>query len=171
MRAPELDPSEHVRGERIKVVQEPFERLWPAVLSALPGEGLRLAHVDRKRGAIATRPVRYTGEDVRRRLADIADVSGARREGLNRVSELAITYYLLLAPAGPAGTKVNVRSSIDAIDRSETYFFGPGLFEILPRHFDVPSRGVAERELLRRLASNLFTTEEMLFLLGEPGID
>jgi hypothetical protein len=171
VRAPELDPKEHVRGERIRIVQEPFDRLWPAVLEALPAEGVRVAHADRARGAIATRAVRYTGPDVHRQLADIADLSRARREGLTRVSELAVTYYLLLAPAGDAGTRLNVRSSIDAIDRSETFFFGPGLFEILPRHFEVPSRGVAERELLRRLVANLFTTEEMLFLLGEPGID
>ena len=63
-----------------------------------------------------------------------------------------------------------MRSSIDAIDRSGVVFPG-GLFDVVPVRVEVPSRGVAERDLLRRLAANLFTAEEMLFLLGEPGVD
>ena len=48
---------------------------------------------------------------------------------------------------------------------------GPGILEAVPRHVEVPSRGVVERELLHRLAGNLFSAEEVLFLLGEPGAD
>ena len=36
LRGPELDPKEHVRGERQRLVQVPFEQLWPAVVGALP---------------------------------------------------------------------------------------------------------------------------------------
>jgi len=41
----------------------------------------------------------------------------------------------------------------------------------VPRRIELPSRGVVERELVRRLAASLFTAEEMLFVLGEPGFD
>ena len=171
VRAPELDPKEHVRGERQRVVQEPLERLWPAVLRALPDEGLQVARADQARGAIATHAVRYTGRDVQKRLAEIGDLARARAAGLQRVSELEVTYYLLLASAGDAGTTLRIRSTIQAIDRSEPIFLGPGIFQVLPHHVDVPSRGIVEHELLHRLVANLFTAEEMLFLLGEPGID
>ena len=171
VRAPGLDPSEHVAGERQRVVQEPIERLWPLLLKALPDEGLRVIHADQKRGAIATSPVRITGREVQKRLAEIGDLSRARQAGLERVSELEVRYFLLLASAGGAGTRLRIRSSIDAVDRSDPSFLGPGLFQIVPRHVEVPSRGVVEGELMRRLAANLFTAEEMLFFLGEPGID
>jgi len=168
---PELDPKEHLRGEHMRVVQEPFERLWPAVLHGLEEEGLGVAAADRARGTIATRPVRYAGADLQKKLAEIADLSRARGEGMGRVSELAVTYFLLLAPAGAAGTSLKIRSAIDAIDRSEAIFLGPGVFQVVPRHIDVPSRGVVEHDLMRRLAANLFTAEEMLFMLGELGVD
>ena len=168
---PELDPKEHLRGEHTRLVQEPFERLWPAVLHGLEEEGLRVAEADRGRGAIATRPVRFAGADVQKKLAEIADLSRARREGMGRVSELDVTYYLLLAPAGEAGTSLKIRSAIDAVDRSEATFLGPGVFQVVPHHVDVPSRGVVEHDLMRRLVANLFTAEEMLFMLGELGVD
>jgi hypothetical protein len=50
-------------------------------------------------------------------------------------------------------------------------FLGPGIFQVVPRHLPIPSRGVVERELMRRLAASLFPSEEMLYLMGEPGID
>ena len=169
LRGPDVDPKEHVRGERQRVVQLPFDQLWPALLGALPDEGLRVTRADRARGTISTRPVRLTGRDVPKRLAEIGDLSRARRAGLDHVSELEVTYHLLLA-AGDAGTTVRIRSSIDAVDR-DLVFFGPGLFDLVPRRIEVPSRGVLEQELLRRLVAGLFTTEETLFLLGEPGVD
>ena len=168
---PELDPKEHPRGEHTRLVQEPFERLWPAVLHGLEEEGLGVAQADRARGTIATRPTRYAGADVQKKIAEIADLSRARREGMARVSELNVTYYLLLAPAGDAGTSVKIRSGIDAIDRSEAVFGGPGIFQVMPRHLDVPSRGVVEHDLMRHLVANLFPAEEMLLLLGELGVD
>jgi hypothetical protein len=169
-RAPELDPKEHVRGERQRVIQVPFDELWPALLGALPEEGLRVAHADRRRGAIATKSIRLSGQDLPKRLAEIGDLSRAHEAGLARVSELEVTYYLLLATAGDGETNLRIRSTIDAIDRDLTSL-GPGLFDIVPRRVEVPSRGVVEHELLRRLVGNIFTTEETLFLLGEPGVD
>jgi hypothetical protein len=168
---PELDPKEHLRGEHVRLVQEPFERLWPAVLRGLEEEGLGVAQASRTRGTIATRPIRYVGAEVQKRLGEIADLSRARREGMARVSELEVTYYLLLAPAGDGGTSLKVRSAIDAVDRSQVAFFGTGISQVVPRHFDVPSRGVVEHDLMRRLVANVFTSEEMLFMLGELGVD
>src|SRR5262245_55488444 len=81
-----------------------------------------------------------------------------------------VTYHLVLTPAD-AGTRVTVRSTLEAVDRSEMSGFGPGLFQAILRHVEVPSRGVVERELMHRLASGLFTSEEMLLVLGEPGVD
>jgi hypothetical protein len=170
LRGPEFDPKEHVRGERQRTVQVPFDQLWPAVLGALPDEGLTVARSDHARGTIATGTVRLTGRDVPKRLAEIGDLSRAHRAGIEHVSELEVTYYLLLAGAGEATTNVRVRSSIEAVDR-ELVFFGPGLSDLIPRRVEIPSRGVLEQELIRRLVASLFTTEETLFLLGEPGVD
>ncbi|HYR97326.1 MAG TPA: hypothetical protein VEM57_11345 [Candidatus Binatus sp.] len=171
VRGPELDPKEHVRGEHQRVLQEPIERLWPEIVDALPAEGLHVAHADRARGVIATSALRLAGREVPKRLAEIGDLARARSAGLQRVSELAVTYYLLLAPRGDAGTSLRIRSAIEAIDRSDSLFLGAGVFQVVPRHFDVPSRGVVERELMRRLVGGLFSAEETLFVLGEPGVD
>src|SRR5438034_6505132 len=84
---PELDPKEHLRGEHTRLVQEPFERLWPAVLHGLEEEGLRIAEADRARGAIATRPVRLAGADLQKKLAELADLSRPRRRRMGPVSE------------------------------------------------------------------------------------
>ena len=171
VRGPELDPTEHVRGEHQRLLQEPIERLWPAILEGLRAEGLDVAHEDRGRGAIATSALRMNGRDVPKRLAEIGDLSRARSAGLQRVSELRVTYFLLLMPRGDAGTSLRIRSAIDAVDRSDALFAGAGVFQVVPRHFEVPSRGVVERELMRRLVGGLFSAEETLFLLGEPGVD
>src|SRR4029077_11084383 len=145
-------------------MQIPFDTFWPTLLHALPEEGVRLARVDAKRGTITTRPVRYTGSEVARRLGEVTDVSHARQQGLGRVSEMEVTYFVLAARAGETGTTLRVRSTILAIDRGLT-FFGPGLFDVVPRRIEVPSRGVVEQELVRRLAADVYTAEEMLLML------
>src|SRR5438876_11076141 len=149
---PELDPKEQLRGAHTRVVQEPFAGLWPAVLHGLEEEGLGVAAADRARGTIATRPVRYAGADLQKKLAEIADLSRARGEGMGRVSELAVTYFLLLAPAGDAGTSLKIRSAIDAVDRSEAIFLGPGFFRVGPPHIELPRAGSVEPDRMRPLA-------------------
>jgi len=171
MRGPVLDPQEHVRGEHERLVHEPLERLWPAVLHALDEEGFGVARADRPHGTISTRAVRYAERDLPRKLSEIGDLSAVRAAGLRAISELVITYHLLLTPAGEADTRLRIRSTIDAVDRGEALFLGPGVFQVIPHHLDVPSRGVVERDLMRRMAASLFTAEEMLFLLGELGVD
>lgn len=167
--APELDPTEHVRGEHRRLVPGVQEALWPALLAALEGD-VGVARADPAQGTIVTRAVRQAARDAPRRFAEIADVSAARRAGLRGVSELVVTYYLLLAPALDGGTSLTIRSAIEAVDRRTT-LLGSDLFGVLPTRVPVPSRGVLERELMRRLAADLFATEEVLLLLGEPGTD
>ena len=89
-RAAALDPAEHVRGERQRVVQIPVEQLWPAVLGALGDEGVRVAHADRGRGAIATRSVRVSARETPRRLAEIADLSRTPAPATDRSEELKV---------------------------------------------------------------------------------
>jgi hypothetical protein len=169
VRDPALDPKEHVRGEHHRLLREPVEQVWGLVVAALEADGLRVVRRDPRQGVITTAPARYAERDVVRRLREIGDLSavGGSRA---RVSELRVAYYLLVAPAG-ADTSLRIRSRIEAEERSHGLLLGPGIFQVIPHRFEVPSRGVVERELMRRLAANLFTAEEMLFLLGEPGVD
>ena len=171
LRSPSLDPKVHVRGEHYRVIHEPVDRLWPQVLRGLEAEGLRVARAERAHRTIQTAGRRYTSRDEVRKLGDIADLSAARAAGLARATEYVVTYTLFLLPAGEADTSLKITSTIEAIDRSEALFLGPGVFDVIPRHIEVPSRGVVERDFLRRLAASLFTAEEMLFVFGEPGFD
>jgi len=171
VRSPVADPKVHVRGEHYRVIHEPPDRLWPEIVFALDEEGFRVAHSDRAHRIIQTGARRYTGRDEVKRLADIADLSAARGAGFGRATEYEVTYALFLLPAGETDTGLKVTSVIEAIDRSEALFLGPGVFQVVPRRIELPSRGVVERELVRRLAASLFTAEEMLFVLGEPGFD
>ena len=166
----ELDPTESVRGERRRVVQIPFETLWPTILHVLPDEGIDVARADAEHGAITTRTIRFTGSDVPHRLAEVADLSRAHDAGFGRASEMEITYYLLVAPAGDGGSLLRVRSAIEAVERSPI-LLGPGLLDIVPHRLEVPSRGVVEQDLVRRIATNVYTAEEMLLMLGELGLD
>jgi len=170
LHGPAPDPKAHVRGEHYRVIHDPVDRLWPQILRGLDEEGLRVARADRAHGTIQTAPRRHVGRDELKKLGDVADLSAARGAGLGRATEYTVTYTLFLLPAGEADTSLKITSTIEAIDRSEAILL-PGVFEVIPRHIELPSRGVVERELLRRLAASLFTAEEMLFVLGEPGFD
>ena len=171
LHGPAPDPKAHVRGEHYRVIHDPVDRLWPQILRGLDEEGLRVARADRAHGTIQTAPRRHVGRDELKKLGDVADLSAARGAGLGRATEYTVTYTLFLLPAGEADTSLKITSTIEAIDRSETVFLGAGVFDVIPHRIEVPSRGVVERDLLRRLAGSLFTAEEMLFVLGEPGFD
>ncbi|HYV58006.1 MAG TPA: hypothetical protein VE911_10690 [Candidatus Nitrosopolaris sp.] len=170
LRAPTPDAKEHVRGEHFRLVGEPPDRLWPGVVQALESEGFQLRKAEQARGFIVT-GYRERSPDVLKKLRDIGDLSTARDAGLGRVSELEVTYQLFLLPAGDEGTRLKITSEIDAVDRSEALYLGPGGFQVIPRRIPIPSRGVLERDLMRRITADLFTAEETLLLLGEPGVD
>src|SRR3989442_5361435 len=160
LHGPAPDPKAHVRGEHCRVIHEPVDRLWPQILRGLEEEGLRVARADRANDTIRTATRRHAGRDELKKLGDIADLSAARGAGLGRATEYTVTYTLFLLPAGETDTSVKITSTIEAIDRSAVLFLGPGVFQVVPRHIELPSRGVVERELLRRLAASLFTAEE-----------
>ena len=170
LHGPAPDPKAHVRGEHYRMIHDPVDRLWPQILRALEEEGLRVARADRAHGAIQTGPRRVFGREELKKLGDIADLSAARGAGLGRATEYTVAYTLFLLPAGEADTSLKITSAIEAFDRSQALLL-PGVFEVIPRHIELPSRGVVERDLLRRLAASLFTAEEMLLVLGEPGFD
>src|SRR5438093_10489226 len=171
LHGPAPDPKAHVRGEHYRMIHDPVDRLWPQILRALEEEGMRVARADRAHGAIQTGARRVFGREELKKLGDIADLSAARGAGLGRATEYTVPYTLFLLPAGEADTSLKITSTIQAIDRSEAFFLGPGVLEVIPRYIELPSRGVVERDLLRRLAASLFSAEEMLFVLGEPGFD
>ena len=169
LRGPVPDAKEHVRGEHFRLVSEPPDRLWSGVVHALEAEGFTLRRAEQARGFIIT-GYRERSPEVLKKLGEIGDLSAARQAGLGRVSELEVTYQLFLLPADE-GTRLKITSTIEAIDRSEAIFLGPGILQVIPRRITIPSRGVLERDLMRRLAADLFTAEETLLLLGEPGVD
>ena len=169
LRGPVPDAKEHVRGEHFRLVSEPPDRLWPGVVHALEAEGFQLRRAEQARGFIIT-GYHERSPEVLKKLGEIGDLSAARQAGLGRVSELEVTYQLFLLPADE-GTRLKITSTIEAIDRSEAIFLGPGILQVIPRRITIPSRGVVERDLMRRLAADLFTAEETLLLLGEPGVD
>ena len=169
LRGPVPDAKEHVRGEHFRLVSEPPDRLWPGVVHALEAEGFQLRRAEQARGFIIT-GYHERSPEVVKKLGEIGDMSAARQAGLGRVSELEVTYQLFLLPADE-GTRLKITSTIEAIDRSEAIFLGPGILQVIPRRITIPSRGVVERDLMRRLAADLFTAEETLLLLGEPGVD
>lgn len=70
-----------------------------------------------------------------------------------------------------AETRLDVSTRITAVDRSEAFVVVPGLVQVLPRSFDVPSKGVLERELVDGVGTRLFVAEEMLYYLGVLGRD
>jgi hypothetical protein len=169
LHGPAPDPKEHVRGEHYRLVPEAPDRLWSALQAAVTADGFQIRRSDPRRHVLELRE-RYRGRDAVKRLADISDLAAARREGLRTVSEYSVTYRLFLMPGGAATTSLKITSAIQAIDRSQVLWI-EGAVQPFTRFIDVPSRGVAERELMRRLGASLFTAEEMLLLVGELGVD
>jgi len=169
LRGPAPDAKEHVPGERYRLLPEPPDHLWPVVLNALELDGFRVRRFDAQRRIETS--YRYHGSDVLKRLSELGDLSRARESGLRGISEYIVTYEVFLVPAGESGTSLKVTSAIEAIDRTQSLFLPGGVIEPLARHIDVPSRGTAERELLRRLSDSLYTAEEMFLRVGELGQD
>jgi len=168
----ELDPKEHVRGEHHRLLHAPADRVWPAVVAALDADGFTIAAEDRKHGTITTAMTSYATDDPQHRLGDIGDLSELHKEGVTGVRNVRVAYYVLVTPAGE-DTSLRIRSTIVGQEGGAEDIITPGggLGQIIPHRVEIPSRGVLERDLMRRLAANLFTAEEMLQLLGEPGVD
>jgi len=106
---------------------------------ALEAEGFQLRRAEQARGFIIT-GYHERSPEVVKKLGEIGDLSAARQAGLGRVSELEVTYQLFLLPADE-GTRLKITSTIEAIDRSEAIFLGPGILQVIPRRITIPSRG------------------------------
>ena len=163
------DPTDHVRGEHYRRLPRPPAELWPALLAQLDAENLAAATTDAGHGLITT-TWQYDGDEVVKRLGEIADLRPARRAGFHTVTDWTVTYHLFLLPAGPSATTLKVTSTIEATDRSQTMLIG-GLAEPFAKTVELPSRGLVERDLVRRLARGVLPAEEMLLVTGEPGVD
>jgi hypothetical protein len=99
----------------------------------------------------------------------IADVEKARRLGLEHLSEYSLDYSVAVARLGEQETRLEVSTQITAVDRSEVMMIAPGIVQVIPRTFDVPSKGILERDLVAQIAERLFLSEEMLYTIGALG--
>jgi hypothetical protein len=161
--------AERVPGEVARIVREPRARLWPRLLAALAAEGFEIADADAAAATVSTRPVPDPEGHVTARLRDVAAIRAA---DLPRVERLDVAHHLVLRPAPEGGaTRLVVRSTLLAIERRDVPPLPPGLLPLPARRVPVASRGVVERELVRRVGGAIFAAEEMLLVLGEPGVD
>jgi hypothetical protein len=158
------------RGQAHRIIKGSVDRVWHDAMLALGDEGLRIEAADRESGSIACRRT-YTagGRNLIRQVRRIAEL-GTRHRRLRSVSEYSIRYTLFLAPAGE-DTSLKIVAEIEATDRSSSMIIGPGIRQVIPLRLTLPSRGVAERRLFRRIASRLFSAEEMLYYVGDLGYE
>jgi hypothetical protein len=165
------EPSEFVHGQLQRIVKGPVDRTWPAVVAALDDDGVAIEQADRARGTIACRRIRHSSErDLVRRLREIADTSAAARRGMRGVTEYSVEHTLYLTPAA-ADTALKIVTEIQAVDRSRAVYFGGGLYQVIPETYVLPSKGIVERQLFRRIAGRLFAAEEMLYYVGDLGYE
>lgn len=160
-----------VRGQAQRIIAGSMDSVWPKVFAALEDEGVTIHTFDRKRGIIACRPIRTASgrHDLLRQLKEIAHVE-APRGRLRRISEYSVEYTLFLAPVD-AGTSLKIVAGINATDRSQMILLTPGIPQVIPVRVSLPSKGVAERQLLHRIAAVLFSAEEMLYYIDLLGYD
>lgn len=170
-RPPRPTPEEFVCGQVQRLIKGPIDRVWTDVIAILEEEGATVEHSDREAGVIACHPIRTAGRgrNLLRLVGRIADLKTARGR-LRSISEYAVEHTVFLMPAG-ADTSMKIVSTIQATDRSSAIIVGPGIGQIIPVTLTLPSKGVVERQLLRRIASRLFSAEEMLYYVGDLGYE
>src|SRR5262249_52018703 len=155
-----------------KLVRADFGEVWRATHDAIAHTHLRVTEDDEAEGTIrlwARRTATSRSDALERELVRVADVEKARRLGLSRLSEYLLEYTVAVAPLGEQETRLEVSTQITAVDRSEVVIIGPGMAQVIPRTFDVPSKGILERELVAQIAEHLFLSEEMLYTIGTLG--
>jgi hypothetical protein len=155
-----------------KLVRADFGEVWRAAHDAIANTPLRLTADDEAEGTmhLSTRKAARSRSDaVERELVRIADVEKARRLGLARLSEYLVDYTVAVARLGEQETRLEVSTQITAVDHSEVIMIAPGIAQVIPRTFDVPSKGILERDLVSRIAEHLFLSEEMLYTIGALG--
>jgi hypothetical protein len=169
-RTPRPAADDFVRGQAYRIIKGSVDRVWRDVMLALGDEGVQIEATDRETGIIACRRTHTGGgRNLIRRVSRIAKLETKHRR-LRSVSEYSIRYTLFLAPAGE-DTSMKIVAEIDATDRSNVIFVGPGIGQVIPLHLTLPSKGVVERQLFRCIASRLFGAEEMLYYVGDLGYE
>jgi hypothetical protein len=162
---------------RMRLLPAGFDRVWETTLALLEERELEPEVADREEGRIQSGFLRRrigqfpASREQARELQRIADLEPARRLGMESVSEYQVQYDVRVAPLENRSARVEIAASIWAIDRSEVIVFGPGLYSVVPRRYELRSKGVLERELLAAIGERLFLGEEMLYHLGELGKD
>lgn len=150
-----------------------FADVWRALHAAIENDDrLRAEEEDEKEGTLSAGMRRVADrrpEEFGRELLRIADIEKARRAGLRQVSEYTVEYTVNVGRLTELETRLEITTRITAVDRSEMVFMPPGILQVIPRNFDLPSRGLLEREFVSRVAEHLFLGEEMLYYLGELG--
>jgi hypothetical protein len=155
-----------------KLVRASFSDVWRAAHGAIEDTHLRVTEDDEAQGTIRLSMRRRTtsgSEDLARDLMRIAEIDKARRRGLRRLSEYLLDYTVAVARLGDQETRLEVSTRITAIDRSEVIWIPPGVAQVVPRTFEVPSKGILERDLVKEIAERLFLSEEMLYFHGVLG--
>jgi hypothetical protein len=168
---PALPERQH-RQQRL--VRASFADTWRAVRAAVGDRRLRVTEEDESVGVLRAdlrRRRRSNQEEIEQDLLRVAEVEDAKRRGLQVVSEYVTDYTIEVAHVDDEETRLEVSTRITAVDRSEAILVGPGFVQVIPRNFDVPSKGVLERELVRGIGDHLFISEEMLYYLGMLGRD
>jgi len=155
-----------------KLVQASFAEVWQAAHAAIVETRARLADDDEKGGTIHLWMRKTAGArpgELERELTRIAEIDRARHMGLSRVSEYTVDYTVEVGRLGDRETRLDVSTKITAVDRSEAMMIMPGVVQVIPRNFVLPSKGILERELVQAIAGQLFLSEEMLYYLGVLG--
>ena len=154
-------------------VQASFDEVWKAALAAVEESSLRITEEDEAQGTLQAalhRRSRSEPEGLEREVTRIAEIRKARQRGLGRVAEYAVEYMVEVHPASDDRTSLDVSTSITAIDH-QVIILPPGIAHVMPRSFEVPSKGVLERSLVEQIAARLLLSEEMLYSLGTLGWD
>lgn len=155
-----------------KLIHASFGDVWRAAHGAIENTHLRVTKDDEAGGTIRLslqRKARSRPEELERELTRVADIDKARRFGLQRLSEYTLDYTVSVARLDEEETRLEVSTQITAVDRSEVIWIAPGIAQAIPRMFDVPSKGILERDLVAQIAEHLFLSEEMLYFLGALG--
>jgi hypothetical protein len=109
-------------------------------------------------------------DELTRELTRIADLSAARNRGLDALTEYIVEYDLSFSRMDDDATRLEVATRIVVIDKSEAMVLG-GMVTVIPRRFEVPSKGVLEKELMLLIGGRLCDAEEMLYSFGILGRD
>ena len=170
-RPPRPAPDEFVRGQMQRIIKGPMDRVWDDTIAVLGQEGTAIDYRNREAGIIACRRIRTKGHgrNLVSHVGRIAELRTARGR-LRSVSEYTVEYTLFLAPSR-ADTSMKIVAEILATDRTSVIILGPGVGQVIPMTLSLPSRGVVERQLFRKIAAHVFSAEEMLHYVDDLGYE